>query len=107
MRTDTRTERRFVRWDEDLRRAFDRLCAREGFCGAARALNMPEANLRDYVRGRSRAGVKGGRHVPRKFLSVGVLERLAAALDDPGVEDREALSQREWADRGEWLYLRG
>jgi hypothetical protein len=101
------TERRFVLWDDDLRRAFDRLCARQGLSAAARTLHMPESNLRDYVRGLSRAGSGRGAHVPRKFLSVGVLERLAAALDDPGIENREALTQREWSDRGEWRYLRG
>jgi hypothetical protein len=95
----------FVRWDDALRADFERLIEREGFSGAARALYMAERNLYDLRRGLSRAGYKQGRKLPRKFLSLELLERLAGALDDLEVENREALTQREWSDRGEWLYF--
>jgi hypothetical protein len=94
----------YVLWDEALRLAFDRLIDREGFSGAARALHMPEPNLRNYRRGLSTGGPAGSVR-ERKFLSLDVLERLARALDDLELENREALTQREWSDRGEWAYL--
>jgi hypothetical protein len=95
----------FVRWDAELQGDVNRLIRREGFSATARILHIPERNLTDLRHGWSRAGRNNGRRTPRKFLSLTLLERLADALDDPEVENREALSQSEWCDRGEWLYL--
>jgi hypothetical protein len=94
----------YVRWDDDLRAAFNRLCAREGFSAAARALHMCERHLNYYRKGQSTGGATGAVR-PRKFLSLNVLVRLADALDDLELENREALTQREWSDRGEWAYF--
>jgi hypothetical protein len=95
----------YVRWDEDLQESVNRLIRREGFSATARILHMPERHLTDLRSGWSRSGYRNGRRTKRKFLSLALLERLADALDEPEVENREALSQREWCDRGEWLYL--
>lgn len=96
----------YVRWDEELQESVDRLIAREGFSATARILHMPERNLTDLRAGYSRSGFKDGRRTRRKFLSLALLERLADALDEPELENREALSQAEWSDRGEWAYFK-
>jgi hypothetical protein len=98
------TERLFVRWDAELQEAVNRLIQREGFSAAARALYMPERHLTDLRGGFSRSGFKDGRRTRRKFLSLPLLHRLVSALDETELEEREALTQREWSDRGEWLY---
>jgi hypothetical protein len=95
----------YVRWDEDLQESVNRLIRREGFSASARILHMPERHLTDLRTGYSRSGFKNGRRTRRKFLSLQLLERLADALDEPEVENRPALSQREWCDRGEWAYF--
>ena len=99
------TERTFVRWDDELQEAVGRLIGREGFSATARILHMPERNLTDLRNGYSRSGFKSGRRTKRKFLSLALLERLADALDEPEVESREALTQQQWCDRGDWAYL--
>lgn len=96
----------YVRWDEDLQESVNRLISREGFSASARILHMPERNLTDLRGGWSRSGFKDGRRTRRKFLSLALLERLADALDEPGIENREALTQTEWSDRGEWAYFK-
>ena len=95
----------YVRWDAELQESVNRLIQREGFSATARLLHMPERNLTDLRNGYSRSGYTTGRRTPRKFLSLTLLERLADALDDPEVENREALSQSEWCDRGEWTVV--
>jgi hypothetical protein len=95
----------YVLWDDELRDAFNEFARREGVGRAARILNMQERVFWDYRHGYSRAGQHRGRRTARKFLALPVLERLAVALDDPMLENREALSQREWCDRGAWAYF--
>jgi hypothetical protein len=97
--------RLFVRWDPDVQAAFCELARRDGVAAAARRLEMNERAFHHYRNGLSRNGVRGGRVVPRKFVSVAVLNRLADALDEPLLTSREALSQQEWSDRGEWAYF--
>lgn len=97
----------YVLWDEELQEAFHRLAVQEGgVSAAARALGMSERLFYNYRKGMSvgKFGRRDRSTRPRKFLGLVVLERLALALDDPALESREALSHREWCDRGEWSW---
>jgi len=91
----------YVRWDDELRAAFNRLAEREGTRRTAELLGVDSRNLYNYRRGLSTGG-NGGGVAPRKFLSVVRLGLLALALYEPELENREALGQREWCDRGLW-----
>jgi len=93
------TEELFVRWSPDLQDAFVRLGQQHGWSRAARILDMPERAYWDLRHGMSRGG---GKITRRKFLSTQMLGRIADALDDPELENREALPRRGWSERGEW-----
>ena len=97
----------YVLWTDELQDAFNRLAAQEGsVSAAARRLEMTERLFYNYRHGRScgKFGPRTGGVRPRKFLSLHALERLAIALGELELEDREALTRRGWSDRGEWSW---
>lgn len=84
----------YTRWTEDIQQAFNDLVKVEGKTSrAAVRLDMSERNLLNLRRGRGSRG--NGSRKPwsgrRKSISMGVLDRLATALERP-----ELLHGREW-----------
>jgi hypothetical protein len=94
----------YVKWTPEIQQHFLRLSEAVGeHKAAARRLGVGERDYHDLRNGRRRAGGRDSEPVPRKFVALKTIEKLAAALDDPDIEDVEALSQAEWKARGEWL----
>lgn len=98
--------RLYVKWTPGLEIKFKELQDREGEHSAAALLETSTRNLYDFVRGLSRGKVRatedGQRVRPRKFIELRKVELLAAALEEPELDNVEALPQKEWKARGEW-----
>ena len=100
----SRADLLFVKWDNELHQGFNQLVQERGsYRAAAHALGTNERNIYNLTRGTSRSYI-GGKPVvvPRLFVQLRWVERLAVELEDPMIENREAQPQGVWISRGEW-----
>lgn len=98
----------YVKWTPEIQAQFNKLSEIAGEHKiAARRLDMNERDFYDFRHGLRRIGrsrrTQESAIIPRKFVVLSTIEKLAAALDDPDIEAVEALTQAEWKARGEWL----
>ena len=88
--------RRYVMWDDEIQDGINELVEKHGIRTACEMLQIDRRKLYDLRFGFSQATVGWEKEIRiRRFVALELIEKLAMALDDPLLENRDVYTTSE------------